>query len=341
MIDTVKFKIQIDEDAYKELTKSCDIHLGVRKMGDGINVQKYLITKSGIELGSHHRLWLIRMNDRFIKDGSNFIFLEMSIPKYVFGHNVRMIDVDTFKKSVESIQKELATHRKITSPISEWEIMRLDICYSWKLKSKKELENSLIILQNLRYPRKKKYNYDTSVMFKGSSYTVKFYSKYEEFLKHDFKHLTKYEYDSEFIDKIHDLAKNVLRFEVTIRRKHFKTVFRRIHLRMEDITEEVVVKTLNSYLKKLIKLIDVEKSKAISVYDRLVEEFGEVKGRDVYEKFRLFTSLDPTDQKVYNSYSYPNRYKFLKNLEKTGVGLLSEDMEYQINLKIPSENAVY
>lgn len=341
MIDTIKLKIPIELPAYKKLTELCEVHVGFRKIPLLEKQIKYVITKTAIELGSFNRLCSVRIPKEFIEGSFNYIFIELSLPKVYFAHNVRLLTMSQFQEVILEIHKKIKEHYKITAPISDWEVMRIDLCYNWKFKSKKEFEQTLKILQNLKYPRKKKYNYDTSVMFQGSSYTVKFYSKYDEFMKHDFTHMIKEMYKPEFIDEITELAKNVLRFEVTIRRKHFKTVFNSKVLRISDITEERVLRTLQNYLKKLIKLVDIDTSKKMNAYDKLVEMYGEIKGRDIYEKYRMFTSEDPTDREVFNSYSYPNRYKFTKHLENAGVGLLSEDLKYQVNLTIPSENAVF
>lgn len=339
MIDTVKLKIPIDDVAYEEISKWCDVHIGIRKNDTAGNITKYFITKANIELGSHHREWLIRVPQQFTEHGDNHITLELSVPKYVYGHNVRMLSVADFHKAMVNINKELFEQRKISSPLEDWEILRLDICYNWKLSSEEDLDKALKIIQNLNYPRKQKFEYGTSVMFKGSAYTVKFYTKYPEFMAHDYKYFIKYNYDN--LEEIMELAKRVLRFEVTIRHTHFKTVFNKSHVKVKDITEEVVLETLQNYLKKLIKLVNTEYCEDITVFEKLVAAYGEVKGRDMYEKYRLYTSENPTDQEVFYSYSYPNRYKFLKHLEKAGVGLQTEDLGYQLDLNIPSENAVY
>lgn len=336
MIDTVKFKIPIDDLAYESIKKLSHVHVGYIPE---IKVVKYYVTTTRIELGSHTYMRQITVPKEFVSGSNNFMYLELSIPKYVFDHNVRMINASDFQNIVSKLHQELADDYNIITVLDDWEIMRLDLCYAWKMKNKDELNNALSILQSLRYSRKKRYNYDTSVMFKGSAYTVKFYSKYEEFLKHDYNRIWKV--NEELADEILLLAENVLRFEATIRRTHFITVFRKPRIGVKDITEEVVLNTINYYFNKLVKLVDLEVSNKISVYDRLIVEFGEVKGRDIYEKYRLCISKDPTDQKAFDSYSYPNRYKFFQHLKKANVGLLTEDNAYEFNLTIPSDNAVF
>jgi len=335
MIDTVKFKIPIDDEAYESIKLLAHVHIGYIP---GIRVVNYFVTKTRIDLGSHSYFRQITVPREFISGSENFMFLELSIPKYVYNHNVKMIKASDFQNIMLNLHEELRNHR-IRADLKDWEIMRLDLCYSWKMSSSEDLNNALNILQNLRYSRKKRYNYDTSVMFKGSAYTVKFYSKYEEFLKHDYNRIWKQ--DDGLADEILLLAENILRFEVTIRKTHFITVFRKKSIGVYDITEDVVLDTMNFYFKKLIKLVDVDVSNKISVYDKLIVTFGEVKGRDIYEKYRLCISKDPTDQKAFNSYSYSNRYKFYEHLKKANVGLETENSDYEFNLTIPSENAVY
>lgn len=339
MIDTIKFRIPITKDDFKLLLAKSNVHMGY----DYTTKQsQYVIIKVPINLGSFVSSKTIRIPKAFSEGYDNFAELELSIPKYCFRHNVVLLKVSDLYSACENISFDLEQELGLKTDINTWVIQRLDICYNWKLESRKQLEAYLKIFQNLDYSRKKKYIYDTSAMYKGSSYTVKIYSKYDEFLVHDFPHLCKWYPLTDWGFEGLELSTNVLRFEVSIRREHLFLDFHKDKLRVKDITEELVVKALNKYFLKLVKLTNTKLATTESAFTALTEKYGLTKGRDLFEKLRLWLSDDPTDRKIFMSYSYPNRYKIFKALKNANVGF-TKGMEekFEFNLTIPSELAVF
>jgi II/X family phage/plasmid replication protein len=335
MIDTCKFLIPIDLQGYQALTEDCDIHSCIQSK---TKQKKYQIVKVPINIGSFSEERIIRIPHEFSPDSENYAVLELSIPKYYFGHNVRMITISQFKEICKLIEKDLKETLGFVTNRDSWRIQRLDICYNWKLNSPQELENYITIFQNLEYPRKKKRPYDTSVMFVGSAYTVKFYDKHSEYLANSFNELKKSEevlaYD------LIEFSESVLRFETELRKTQLVNIFNKKNIYIDDITEDLVTRLLNEYLIKFLKLENTEISTNIDAHQRLIEFYGDVKGRNTYEKLRLWSSLDPTDKKTFNSYSYANRYKFFEALKKANISLIG-DFSSRIKLEIPSENAVF
>jgi len=329
MIDTVKFRIPITERGFEVLLEKSKIHTGYNFV---TKQREYTIIKVPINIGSFSRERTLRIPNDFVEGGSNFAELELSIPKYVYGHNVSLITVEQFNSACKDIERDLREIVGIETDTLSWIIQKIDFCYSWKLNSQDELNTYLKIFQNLDYSRKTTYRYGTSVMYVGSAYSVKSYSKYEEYLKHDLKELGKL--NPMLAYEVRELATNVLRFEVSLKKQQFQTVFGKQTPHIADITEETIVSYLNSYLTKLLKITNTKISKNDGIYKKLISEYGEVRGRDMFEKYRLWSSSDPTDKEAFKSYSYPNRYKFIKALNKAGVSLIG-DTDFDFKLTIP------
>ena len=179
MIDTVKFRFPIDKEAYLILLENSDVHTGYNFKTKN---SQYVIIKTPINVGSYSSEKVIRVPRNYIHGAINYAEIELSMPKYIHGHNVYMIHVGSLINLSRNLAEDLYTELKLKTDVSTWEIQRIDLCFNWKLKNKEQLKTYLKIFRNLDYARKKKYTYDTSAMYKGSAYTVKIYAKYDEYL---------------------------------------------------------------------------------------------------------------------------------------------------------------
>lgn len=336
MIDTIKFRIPIDKSGYEILLKNSNVHTGFDYKTKS---RQYLIIKTPVAMGSDSKERIIRVPREFVEGYSNYAELELSIPKFMQGHNVHMVHIGCIEEVSKHIAKRLFELLELKTDASTWEIQRIDLCYNWKLHSQEQLHTYLKMFQNLNYSRKDKYSYDTSVMFKGSAYTVKVYSKYEEFMANDFKYFRKI--SEELAYGVLEDAERMLRFEVTIKKPHFPTVFNKGKVFIKDITEEIVIDTLNTYLTKLAKLTNISICSSDSNYNKLINTFGELKGRDLFQKLCMWTSDDSTQRDVFGSYSYSNRYKFFKDLAKANVSMSGKTDETPVQLSIPSEYGLF
>jgi hypothetical protein len=172
---------------------------------------------------SYHRelRWDI---DPVYSDNAKLI-LEFSIPKYWYGHNVRLLydflkALHVLKGALEQLFK-LRGRGKLCDPAT-WHLYRVDVCYAWQFPNQVSAQEYLDSLKHLHYPRKRPIIYPTSVVFQGATYTLKFYLKYPEFRTHDLKELVKSKASLEWINYIEGLAVGVLRCEATLRRKYLK-----------------------------------------------------------------------------------------------------------------------
>ena len=169
MIDTIKFLVPIDDTAFLQSLKN--VFTEVKKENLNTNEIGYAYYSSEIFAGSYEKKIIIRLEDKYY---SGF-FIEFSVPKYAKGNHVEMILPSDLYSILEKFYSELCFHLGVVLPdFRTWPIHRLDICYNWIFKSKNQAEVVMDFIQRIDYPRKKKFTYNTSVMYVGSAYTFNF-----------------------------------------------------------------------------------------------------------------------------------------------------------------------
>lgn len=172
---------------------------------------------------SYHRQILFDMRPDYIEGETKFV-VELSLPKYYYGHNISLLyeytkALTTLKVSLED---QFGLKRNKLADIAAWEISRLDLCYAWQFPSQDTCHKYLDSLKRLHFPRKNPIIYPESILFAGATYSVKFYEKLPEFKKHDRKALLKDNANPEYINHLEQRASGVLRYEVTLRRQYLK-----------------------------------------------------------------------------------------------------------------------
>lgn len=172
---------------------------------------------------SYHRELKWDVDPLYSKDAK--LILEFSIPKYWYGHNIRLLygfvkALSHLKVALEQLFR-LQGRSKLPAPLT-WHLYRVDICYAWLFPSQTMAQEYLDSLKHLHYPRKRPIIYPTSVVFQGATYTLKFYLKHPEFRSHDLKELIKAKAALEWINYLESLADGVLRCEATLRRQYLK-----------------------------------------------------------------------------------------------------------------------
>lgn len=151
--------------------------------------------------------------------------LEFSIPKFWYGHNIRLLHdfVPALNDLRETLNRQFKFGRKLAlAPPEIWAVTRLDLCYAWNLKDQQTAQHYLNSLKHLSYPKKKPIIYETSIVFPGGTFSLKFYLKAPEFKAHDLKGLLKAKASLEWIEWLEEIATGVLRCEATLRAKYLK-----------------------------------------------------------------------------------------------------------------------
>ena len=113
-------------------------------------------------------------------------------------------------------------------------------------KAKTKRRQAIDFIKRIDYPRKKRFDYDTSVMHKGTAYSVKFYVKGAEFKKHDLKKV-----DQDNALELLDWANRIVRFEVNLKRRYLNDYFVLKNIFVRDIAnDEIILDILIFYLYK-------------------------------------------------------------------------------------------
>ena len=224
MIDTIKLGIPLRKNQHRKLEKV---------VADNADWQWVMFNAKAGELRFLRRRGLAKLDQQsfrreifwdipeFYEYENTYLTLEFSVPKYWYGHNIHLLY--DYLKALNELRKSLQKQLHLKLPnIHDWQVWRADICYSWRCPSQRIAESILDSIKKLHFPRKKPHIYSDSIMFTGTTYSLKFYLKLPEFFAHDRKALLKANARLDWINYLEQKADGVLRCEATLRRKYLQ-----------------------------------------------------------------------------------------------------------------------
>lgn len=227
MIDTIKVGIPLSPAQHKrvyEVAKSVDRWQWVQ-INPVLGELRFVKISGLLKADQHSYHRELRWDVDPIWSEQSQVILEFSLPKYWYGHNIHLLH--DFQKALYGIKTGLEqlfglkTRSKLPDP-KTWNLYRVDLCYAWRFPNQAVAQEYLDSLKHLRYPRKRPIVYPTSIVFQGTTYTLKFYLKQPEFKVHDRKELLKSSASLEWINHLEALSDGVLRTEATLRRQYLK-----------------------------------------------------------------------------------------------------------------------
>ena len=330
MIDTISFLIPYSNDLVNAIyRKGGEVHV---KYNSVLPCKTYKYIKGTNRLGSYNRDVNLFITKSKIK-------LELSLPKYVFGHNVFLLYPQEVEEVIFTLWSELSRLYDIVFPFPEtWKINRLDICYNWKFPSDKDAMPTLRAIKLYTYPYKKnKKVYPTSVMFYGGKmHSIKFYLKYPEYYKRDFNKLKNNPQTNKLAYELLSYSTGVLRFEVTLRGYYLSKKFPQYQNRYHIATQyDTICSELKNFLDNVLKsqnktymTIENAKSKLESVYKKqrsnILLHYWLDKNTRSKQLLDLLYDYHRSTISRYNNY-----------LNKANLGILTES-EYDFDINIPS-----
>lgn len=178
----------------------------------------------------------------YLNHTDNYARINVSLPKLVYGHNVRHLynDIplpnpsDAYQSGwngfIYGIEVLFSQLLESAPPWSQIEIERIDLCMNWLAL---DMQHSKHVLQSFMMNRRayQRVNapvyaqYQTTVFHKTDRYSFKVYHKGSEFLKHDFNKM--YKQNKDVANKVLDIAQKTLRFEVSFRKPFISYIFHR------------------------------------------------------------------------------------------------------------------
>ncbi len=273
---------------------------------------------SNIELGSYHRTVAIKSTN--VPQG---FFIEFSVPKYAKGNNVEMIYPHELPNIIARLYDELCTHMNYKLlHYSLWPIYRLDVCYNWLFKNQNESTYAMDFLRRIDYPRKKKYTYDTSVMYKGSAYTVKFYAKGAEFTAHDYKKL-----EPDRADSLQAWADRIVRFEVNLKKTYLQDFFKLEKVYLKDVTDDdTIFEVLKYFLeKKVFFYVNANSMTDENIKQILFENFTKTKATRLYQFYKdYYFNEEMKNMFLRGGLNRSTIYRYKKDLKQVGIGISIE-----------------
>lgn len=330
MIDTIKFKIRVNEETFarlkcraKELTKYD--HQEDRVI--------FNFAECSTEVGSYDRRVTIKLFS------AREVYVEFSVPKFVFGHNIYLLYPEEVEKALVDFRGDLANRGYVLPDINQWEVVRLDVCYAWKYLDDSVARTVMRQLQQLEQPRKKRVVWqDESVMFKGTSYSTKFYLKKPEYYFHDFKHLKKVDVDLAY--RLLNNSQGVLRFEVTMRMKALKHYFgHRVHVK--HLSHDIIEELLQKFISKAMRGLVGESKSSEEAIELLNLFYKPSKARALWMFWKLYFDKDLRSRSLLKkAYSRNAIWYNLKQLSNIGIGIPKEELETDFDFSIPSNIVV-
>lgn len=336
MIDTIRFQIEIDQDLYHRIRR---LSVELSKRDNELEHEFVRILTKRFKVGSFDRHINIKLYD------DSFVYLEFSVPKIFYGHNVYLISAEMTEHVCDMVRQTLIRMFGRFPEVYEWKIKRLDLCYAWRLPSEYVAEQMIGIFRGITINRKKHHFYDSSVMWYGSTQSIKFYQKYPEFYQHDFKELKKQNMTELAYQFLH-IAEGVLRFEITLRGRALVREFcddkqgNFLYVSPVYLRDDIIEKILNKYLKKVFKITKLKTMDNRTVYRKLEARYGTTKARNLYTFYKLLYSPDTNEKDILRSYSRYQAYRYISKLRECGIGISSDQAQIGFDFSIPSDYAV-
>lgn len=183
-----------------------------------------------------------------------FLKVETSIHKQMLGHNCFGGSSD-YKALTRWLQVKLEKELHVLLPdCNYWLAKHIDVTETYNLGSAEAVKDWFSLMKDAKYQRRegKEHTFgETGLYIPGDSTTVKFYHKGTEFWVHDRKRCKKF-ISPENLQKIQDLANNLLRVEVSIKARKLKYDFGRLPMVCE-ITDEYLTETHDAEIEKILK----------------------------------------------------------------------------------------
>lgn len=328
MIDTLRLRIPLDLASYASAQDKCvrftsasPDEAGYRKN----NYSKTLIIKPH---RAKVRVSLFR---------EECMFVEFSVPKYWFGHNVLLFNPKDLPLVLDDLKNRLEDAFEIVqlSDYSLWRVQRLDICYAWKFNSNEEARLALATMKPCELPRKDQVIYDTTIWYKGNSFSSKFYLKHDEFLQGDYRELTKWG-DIPFAEDIVRMSNGVLRFEVEMRKGKLDSVFKKDMYPQDIMDTDKIQILLRQFLSDITKTTDTLLMDLVKVFRLITSGSTRRQAWELLSFYRVYLSNNPVDREILKLLPKATFYAKVKQIKALGVGIYDQDNRLVFAFDIPS-----
>lgn len=275
----------------------------------------------------------------------DYLFMEGSMPKLYYGHNISMLYPSQLPELLQMLENALRRQFEIFPTYDTWRIQRLDMCYAYKLASTEDVESMLELLSTLRYPRKSFHYYPKeTVSFGARSYSLKFYSKEKEFIKKDGKEMIRDGYVKE-ASELSRMSNGILRYEITNRKANLNQILKDTNKTIFTYKDIMDINLYYNYLNKvqgvLFKGANTQTMTDIQVWQNLKSKYKESKAKKYFMFYKMLYLPEPFAQHFIHKKHNPTTVKrTIEALNQAQVGIPSKNLLYDFNLSIPNKYVI-
>ena len=365
MYDTVVIKSpEISPETVQKILTFC-------KMYEGVDIFTgellYRFTSGELEGAYDYRIRMKVDNTEWIKEDSPVpqrvetywhVVVECSLHKLLMNHNCYGGPAD-IKRSIAYLVRFLEEIMFVSLPnYEEWEVKRIDVAKIYHFSDKNICKKIVNNLRNSYYTRRKPRIYDTSVMFSGSTTSVKLYWKGPEFEKHDYKRVKKYimrEVDRSWnqdncdllqhklallqkhFDKVLEKAYRIIRYECEIKIRKLKDEFETDNVLVKDLNDERLHDIAEKELFKIMREDDnmniVRRSDL--VLERLHQLYGTSQANALYATWTKMVQFGESQAK--ETLSRATFYRHKKLLVEAGVSWMCSVVNLKVYSIVPED----
>lgn len=347
MYDTIILKSpEIDVETKEKVLNFCNRYEGVDfNTGEIL----YSFTKGELEGSYDYRIRITVDNMEYVKEDTQtpvkvptywHLKVECSLHKLLMNHNCFGGPCD-IQKSISYLVKFLEDVMNVKLPLYHWwQVLQVDVSQIYMFRDKSICKKVIENLKNNYYTKRKTRCYDTSVMFSGSTTTLKFYWKGPEFEKHDYKRMVRYirrELDLNVgkvdgdkqnpiltnllfkYNKILERAMRIIRFECSVKVRKLKELFQSETVYVFMLHDRVLHDCMKYELRKVIKedeSMDIVRRSDL-VLERLKKLHGTSLANAIYSTWAQMVQFG--EENTRQGMSKATFYKYRKILIENGV----------------------
>ncbi|MFJ9501288.1 hypothetical protein [Brevibacillus centrosporus] len=232
-------------------------------------------------------------------ESSQTLRVQVSIPKFLYGNNVKTIGLDDINLFFVGLQERIEHLFGVTVPHEDWLVERCDVCWNFQVGNDVGNYVRMLSKQKFAFKNTKSYNQDQTVEFSNKSSRIIFYDKQEEVAK------------SKETKALIEQAKGILRLEINSSKhdmKKFAPTWKAVELLSQPFFDYMVGKVLD----EVDYLDDIEELNV----EWLKENKDNISKIETYIGFNIIRNLvdESTLKKIYPSSTLATRKSLAKKM---------------------------
>lgn len=250
----------------------------------------------------------------------NAIYIEYSVPKLIYGHNIAECTKQDIIESLRLIKETLLDSEGLIPPVESWKVLRFDLCRVLDFGDEDSAQQFINSYSEVNLSRMTKQIYTTGIAWYNNSVSLKFYRKFPEFMnnrKTGYKALSK-KGRSYFASELKALARGKVRFELAVKSHKVKRMLSSDTV--AGLLDFDIDSTLLYYRNQLDTELPRSMNKLSEVHLLLKETYGSRKGQNLFEFYLMYYHSSSLVKNLYeSSYSQSHIYLQKRLLRESGI----------------------